>query len=491
MQLERKKGWGILSALILAVGFGLIFYICNTPIGPCIGSDNAMYLTMGTALSEGYAPYREIFDHKGPLLFLSQMIPQMTAGPYNMTAVFVQQAAVLFLCLVVLAGMARELSVSPLAAQLLYLALISSVTSGGNLTEEYASLPTLLAIWAALRVFGKRELPEPKKLFGPSLLVGVCALAAFLFRANNALPIAALVLALAVFLAVKKNWKALGFCAGGFTLGLVFCLLPVALWLASHGALWDAFYGSILHNFLYTETGGGSRVQTLLKTAYGHTAILMAALSCMGAAAVYRIRGSKMLACGMAAAAAAGGLAGFLSHKFYLHYLVVGAPMAAFGGAALLALFKKPEAKNRAALITMAACVLVLVVQGVKINGIRLDALDGLDEFTQNAQHLMAQVPEEERDSFMAYRAEPKWYVAAGALPCQRFYFLQEILADADPAVMDEIVEDFETDPPHYLVLYYNRPFSPPYDERVQKIFETEYERIDTAGQYQLLRLKQ
>ena len=103
----------------------------------------------------------------------------------------------------------------------------------------------------------------------------------------------------------------------------------------------------------------------------------------------------------------------------------------------------------------------------------------------------MAQVPEDERDRFMAYRVEPRWYVAAEALPCMRFYFLQEVLAQADPAVMDEIVQTFETDPPRWLVIYYNRAFNPPYDARVAAIFETNYEFVDAAGQYQLLRLKE
>ena len=103
----------------------------------------------------------------------------------------------------------------------------------------------------------------------------------------------------------------------------------------------------------------------------------------------------------------------------------------------------------------------------------------------------MSQVPEDERDHFMAYRVEPKWYVAAKALPCMRFYFLQEILAQADPAVMDEIVDTFETDPPHWLVIYHNREFLPPYDARVAEIFQTKYEFVDAAGQYQLLRLKE
>ena len=109
----------------------------------------------------------------------------------------------------------------------------------------------------------------------------------------------------------------------------------------------------------------------------------------------------------------------------------------------------------------------------------------------EEAIALYDQVPEEDRDRFLAYRVEPKWYVATKALPCMRFYFLQEILADADPAVMDEIVECYENEPPLWVVLFYNRPFSPPYDKRVQEILDTRYEFVDARGQYQLLRLKE
>ena len=74
---------GMLFSLLLAAVFVLFFGECNTPLGPRVGSDNAMYLTMGTALANGYAPYSDIFDHKGPLLFLLQMLPQLFNGGWN------------------------------------------------------------------------------------------------------------------------------------------------------------------------------------------------------------------------------------------------------------------------------------------------------------------------------------------------------------------------------------------------------------------------
>ena len=50
-------------------------------------------------------------------------------------------------------------------------------------------------------------------------------------------------------------------------------------------------------------------------------------------------------------------------------------------------------------------------------------------------------------------------------------------------------METFQTDPPLWLVIYYNRACSPPYDPRVAEIFRTRYAFVEAAGEYQLLRL--
>ena len=160
---ENKKETlaGAALALAIAVVFSLIFYTCNTPLGPAVGSDNAMYLTMGTALAKGYAPYSEIFDHKGPLLFILQMIPQLFTGGYSTLAVFVQEVMFLWACLLVLACMARKLDVPALLVQIIYLAVYAPLTDGANLTEEYAIDPETFVSkghatpFAGWKVFGR------------------------------------------------------------------------------------------------------------------------------------------------------------------------------------------------------------------------------------------------------------------------------------------------------------------------------------------------
>ena len=482
----------VMLALALSGAFALVMCICNTPLGPSIGSDNAMYLTMGTALARGFAPYTQIFDHKGPLLFVLETLPQLFFGGYQTVTVFLMEWLFLFGCLTALRDLCARLGVrAAWAVQLVYLALFAASVDGGNLSEEYANLFTLLGLCLALRAFGGEA--AQKRLFVPAAGVGLCATLCFLTRANNALPLLGAVAGLSVYLAAKRAFRELGACALGCLCGCAIALVPTALWLQSYGALGEAVYGAILHNLMYAEAQGGSRMAMLLGSSYGALALLMAGLAALGAvAAFWRTRRAAMpLAMLMGAFAAL--TAAFISHKFYRHYLTLGAPLAALGAAQMLALLseKRPASLRAAVAVVAVVCCAALGAQGYATNALRLSELEGMRSFDEAARTLYAQVPEEDRDAFMAYRVEPKWYVSAKALPCMRFYFLQEILAQVDPAVMDEIVAEFESDPPRWLVIFHDRPFDPPYDARVREIFETKYAFVDAQGDYQLLRLVQ
>ena len=481
----------VLLSLLLAVLYGLIFFSSNTPIGPAISSDNAIYLTMGTAMAEGQAPYIDIFDHKGPLVFILQALPQLFSGGYSTLSVFCQEVLFLFACLVVIAKIAGEFASPVFPVQLVYLTLGATLLGGGNLTEEYAAVFTLLGLYLIVRVF-KGDLPDRADGLLPRAAgLGALAALAFLTRANNALVLFAMTGTLALFLAFKKRFLALGRCAGGFILGAAAASLPVCLWLFSHGALYESFYGSILHNMMYAGTGSASRMQMLLHNEYGHLAMVIAAISCSGALTI--IKKSPALSVSMVMGAAAAGMGAFISHKFYNHYLYIGVPLAALGAAALIGFFAQMGKRQRAATIALCvlACALWLVPRGFDRNASRLSQRADYLAIEQNAKELYAMVPEGERDQFMAYRVEPMWYVAAKALPCMRFYFLQETLADADPAVMDEIVDTLNTNPPKWLVIYYNREFGPPYDARVSEFFTAHYEHVAARGTHQLMMLKE
>ena len=446
---KRCVGARVAIALLHSLCACLIFCENNTPLGASIGSDNAMYLTMGTALARGYAPYTQIFDHKGPLLFVLQAIPQLFGGGYQTATVFMMEWLFLTLSLLTVDAICTRLHVKgTLAVQLLYLAVMMPCMDGGNLTEEYANLFTLPGLWLILRVFGD-EAKEMRPFF-PAMGLGALTVFAFLTRANNALPLLGAVFGVTLFLVIDKRFKTLFTCASGFLVGSALAFIPILLWLASRGAVGAAFYASITHNLMYAQTGDSSRVAMLFHSGYGHMAMLMAALASLGAlCAAIRTR-RLAVAMAMFFGALGAGAAAFISHKFYTHYLMIGAPMAALGAAQILSLIsvKKASALHAGKIALAFACVVSLLISGCASNTRRMSDRTGIEQFAHNAQTLYAQVPEEDRDSFMAYRVEPKWYVFTEALPCMRFYFLQEILGQADPRVMDEIADTFEQNPP-------------------------------------------
>lgn len=489
--MKRKQSLKIVFSAFMAFFFSLIFYAFNTPLGPSIGSDNAMYLTMGTALARGYAPYTQIFDHKGPILFLLQLLPQIFSGGYSTFMIFLQEVVFLFLCLRLVSHIARETGLPEFPMEILYLAMNCSLAGGGNLTEEYTALPTLCSILLIFRTFCLRTAPDKQEegLFSRAVAMGSFAMLIFLVRANNALPIGFMTVGLALFLLISRRFRALKSCATGFLLGMLIVLLPICIWLFSRGSLSAAWYGAIIHNFMYSSAPGGSRLHALLHEGYGRTALLFLLLSCTGV--VFCLRKHYFALVPAILLGAAGGfLAAFISRKFYDHYLMIAVPLALTGVCLFLAIL--PVKMQKAAICL---CLFIssgwLAIKGRETYNWRISERVDLPAFVQDACSLYEQVPEMERDRFMAYRVEPRWYVVTQALPCIRFYFLQETLAEANPVIMDEIVDTFQTKPPLWLVIYYNRTFSPPYDQRMAEIFASDYEFVAAAGQYQLLRKKE
>ena len=78
MHNQNQKALNALLALAMAFGYMLIFAYNNTPLGAAVGSDNAMYLTLGTALAKNGVPFEmHIFPHGPHGLGLAENAPDV------------------------------------------------------------------------------------------------------------------------------------------------------------------------------------------------------------------------------------------------------------------------------------------------------------------------------------------------------------------------------------------------------------------------------
>ena len=62
--------------LTVVLVWALSAFPCTNPAYETVGADSGIFLCMGRGIVQGYTPYVEITENKGPLFFLMMAIPQ-------------------------------------------------------------------------------------------------------------------------------------------------------------------------------------------------------------------------------------------------------------------------------------------------------------------------------------------------------------------------------------------------------------------------------
>ena len=105
------------------------------------GIDSSVFQTVAFYMSKGYMPYKDVFDHKGPLIYIYNWIGmQISYG----RGIWLLEYVSLFITFFILYKIARLTSPPFISALTLFISGsgLFGYFQGGNLTEEYA-LPFL------------------------------------------------------------------------------------------------------------------------------------------------------------------------------------------------------------------------------------------------------------------------------------------------------------------------------------------------------------
>ena len=255
-KIQEKQRTVLLAALCLLAS-GVLLLLCSqcSPLYPTnVWVDANCLLTVGRVMKAGGVLYRDIYEQKGPTLYLINMLAACISDT-GFFGVYVMEvlsfAATLFLACRMAMRRAGPFAALADAALVGACVLAGQSFSRGNSAEEFC-LPLLAgALYIVYREYGAKKGPmRPKMLFSCGLLAGLVATIKFT------------VLGLFVGLCAAEGVLALRHggvkraaqSAGVFLSGM---LLPVAAWcayFAAHGALSD-FYTAYIHNnvFLYAD----------------------------------------------------------------------------------------------------------------------------------------------------------------------------------------------------------------------------------------------
>jgi hypothetical protein len=238
----------VATGTLLAVLSAVILWSSAPPVQRIPRRDSSIFLYIGEQILAGQLPYRDIWDHKGPVIYYLNALGLYLAGG-SRWGVWALELLSLFAAAKLGFILMRE-SFGALPAiwgSALWLFSLSFVLQRGNYTEEFGLPFQFLAIYA-FTVIVRRGV-----VFWPSLLLGVASATLLLLRPNLiAIPLA-IVLYLAIRAVAQRRWNLIVPIA--YTgLGGLAILLAWLAYFAAHHALGDLLECAVNYNIAYSRT---------------------------------------------------------------------------------------------------------------------------------------------------------------------------------------------------------------------------------------------
>jgi hypothetical protein len=242
-----KKGLFLASLFFLLVVLAVL-----APIAPLYqpvpARDQGVYLYVGQQILDGGIPYRDVWDHKGPLVYyinaLGLWMTDSIWGVWFLEVIFLLGAAIAgFLALQMVFD-----SATAFASTILWLVSLPQVLDHGNTVEEYSLLFQFAAIYFYLRS------EKNSKQFWNEIMVGIMAAMAFSLRPNNiGVPVAiGLVLLVVAFFSPKERAHTFKRIAA-MVLGSAIVFSMIGIYFVANKSLGYLFDAVFVFNYYYSR----------------------------------------------------------------------------------------------------------------------------------------------------------------------------------------------------------------------------------------------
>ena len=337
----------------------------------------------------------------------------------------------------------------------------------GNLTEEF-SMPLVLAgIYYELKYLASDdEKHSPRIAYFYGILLGLLAF----IRVNNAITLCSLLLCIAASLIRRNQWINLlqNLLLG--LLGLATVSVPVCWYFYTHGALYDMLYGTFLHNMLYATNHTHYPIFSALFLKF---LALYAPGIC--ACAIFFIKW-KSKRCRLYTSLLFAALMSYgmlIYTNVYTHYFLLGPPLFAIAVAAEVSGKSFPNvwkgiifhSFHREHMNPLRGNSVSILLAGITSLYILLSVYSAcapiyktyLTDISYNeyAQIVagMSVIPEDERDSVIAYQTRASLYCHADIVPCYKYFTLQKWMTTSKVNIYLEFMKNIVLEHPLWIVI--------------------------------------
>lgn len=315
--------WPIVAILLLTLVVSL--NLSSNPFSNHLPRhDSSMFTYFGVAMDQGKLMYKDIFDHKGPLIFILNYLGELLSTS-NFSGIYIIEVLSIFLFLYFSFKTARLwltplLSLVPIVIQTI---ILSVFIEGGNFTEEYALPFISFSIYQFIKFYKKDKQISSINIFLIGLSVGLV----LLLRPNMITVWAVFCLLILVDLISSKEFNFIFKIIIFFTSGLILSMLPFIIYMLKEGILSQAIFQSLTFNFKYLGSVSGREegIIKLLDTVSMNYISLLAAYTLISFC--YKknrlSRNEKYIYIGSLLSLCLSFISSAMSGRNYTHYLMV------------------------------------------------------------------------------------------------------------------------------------------------------------------------
>lgn len=464
----------------------LVCAVYTSPLYPYnFGADSALFTLIGKGMTEGKMVYKDLFDHKGPILFFIEAF-----GYYfgKSTGIFFLQCIFgwvnLFLSYKIWLKF-RHSNDNKNFIELLIVFIVGCAYffftfQCGNLSEEYSlpfiSLSILLFVNYALKCEDDARHP-----YWYSFIHGsVIAVLAFI-RINNAITVIAGVFAILLYLIYKKEYKSIFVNILFGFLGLSVICLPIIIYFASKSALYDMLYATFIYNFKYAgDISHQSIITHLPKFAVLYFPVIISYL--LIAIKLKKEKKISFLSFMLIVIVFFNTLT-LIVANIYPHYFTIYVPVFILILSANYT-FERKKFKNSLLFLLSLICILQVGYSVAKqfYASCITDDKKTIYNYVSGAVEV---IPKDEKDSVVGFEFPCQYYLYGDIVPCFKYYTHQEWWSKSDPKIIESFVEYIDSGGALWLLIL------PDEDNKdVLRVISEKYELVEENPYLKLYELK-
>lgn len=230
------------------------------PFGSGIsGVDSSVFRYIGREMARGQLPYRDIFDHKGPLLYLINYIGENTLKGYGTWLI---ELLFMFVTIVSLYKVARLFTDRFVALFPVIIALLpmSLYFEQGNLVEEYALPFISISLYIFLKSIINKESLSRRNIF----ILGAMFSCVALLRPNMVVVWVVFCGFLFIKAIIIKNWRMIKDYVIYFTLGsLSMALITLSPFIITR-TMFNFYDTYLIFNLEYSKLMPGNKLASIM-----------------------------------------------------------------------------------------------------------------------------------------------------------------------------------------------------------------------------------